>query len=332
MELIFLGTSAGAPTKTRNVTGLAVRRAGSRSWCLVDCGEGTQHRILHTNLSLRSLDAICITHVHGDHCFGLPGLLDSAGMQGRTDPLTVYAPQPVARFIAAAREASGSWEPFAIDFRPIEHQEGEFAAGDFTVSRHALSHRVPCFAYAFRETGIERKLDVAAVKARGVPPGPMWKTLQSGVDVELDGGVVHAAEVLLPARRARKIVVGGDNDTPSLLGDACRDADVLVHEATYTMDVAQKVGPGPQHSAAQAVAAFAHDAGLPNLVLTHFSARYQDDPASGQSIAEVENEAKAAYAGRLFMARDLQTYKLDRDGVLEPAESGIVALQHQLDA
>ncbi|MBV8635370.1 MAG: MBL fold metallo-hydrolase, partial [Burkholderiaceae bacterium] len=72
MELVFLGTSAGAPTKTRNVTGLAVRRAGSRSWCLIDCGEGTQHRILHTNLSLRTLAAICITHVHGDHCFGLP--------------------------------------------------------------------------------------------------------------------------------------------------------------------------------------------------------------------------------------------------------------------
>ncbi|HEX7641334.1 MAG TPA: ribonuclease Z [Burkholderiaceae bacterium] len=318
MELIFLGTSAGAPTKTRNVTGLAVRRAGSRSWCLVDCGEGTQHRILHTNLSLRALDAICITHVHGDHCFGLPGLLDSAGMQGRTEPLAIYGPQPIARFISAAREASGSWEPFPIDFHPIEHKDDEFGAGEFVVSRHALSHRVPCFAYAFREAGVERKLDVEAVRARGVPPGPLWKALQSGADIELgDGSTVRAEDVLQPARRARKIVVGGDNDTPSLLHDACRDADVLVHEATYTMEVANKVGPGPQHCVAQVVAEFARDAGLPNLVLTHFSARYQDDPAGGQSIAEIEAEARGSYAGRLFLAGDLQTYRLDKHGLLE---------------
>src|SRR6185437_14850147 len=124
MELIFLGTSAGAPTKARNVTGLAVRRAASRSWCLIDCGEGTQHRLLRTGLSLRALDAILITHVHGDHCFGLPGLLDSAGMQGRTEPLVIYGPEPLARFLVAAREVSGSWAPFALDFRPIEHKEG----------------------------------------------------------------------------------------------------------------------------------------------------------------------------------------------------------------
>ena len=317
MELIFPGTSVGAPTKTRNVTALALRRTGSRSWCLIDCGEGTQHRLLHTGLSLRALAAICITHVHGDHCFGLPGLLDSAGMQGRTEALTIYAPETIARFIAAAREASGSWMPFPIDFRAIEDREGEFEAGEFAVSRSALSHRVPSYAYAFREVDIERKLDTAKLVARGVPPGPLWKLLQSGADVELDdGGTVLAEDMLLPARRARKIVVGGDNDMPALLADACRDADVLVHEATYTMEVAQKVGPVPQHSTAQAVAEFARDAALPNLVLTHFSARYQDDLSHTPSIAEVENEARQFYDGRLFLARDLETYRLDREGVL----------------
>ncbi len=317
MELIFLGTSAGAPTKARNVTGLAVRRAGSRSWCLVDCGEGTQHRLLHTGLSLRTLDAICITHVHGDHCFGLPGLLDSAGMQGRTEALSIYGPEPIARFIAAAREVSGSWMPFPIEFHPIEHREGEFAAGEFAVSRSALSHRVPSYAYAFRETGLERKLDTGKLRARGVPAGPLWKLVHDGTDVELDdGSVVKAEDMLLPARRARKIVVGGDNDTPALLADACRGADVLVHEATYTMEVAQKVGPVPQHSTAQAVAEFARDAALPNLVLTHFSARYQDNPSHTPSIADVENEAQRFYEGRLFLARDLETYRLDREGVL----------------
>lgn len=320
MELVFLGTSAGAPTKTRNVTGLAVRRAGSRSWCLVDCGEGTQHRILHTNLSLRSLDAICITHVHGDHCFGLPGLLDSAGMQGRTEPLAIYAPQPIAQFIAAAREASGSWAPFPIVFHPVEHREEEFAAGEFILSRHALSHRVPSFAYAFRETAVERKLDMEALKARGVPAGPLWKTLQSGTGVTLDdGSSVQAEDVLLPARRARKIVVGGDNDQPGLLADACRGADVLVHEATFTAEISEKVGPSPQHSDARSVAQFASAAALPNLVLTHFSARFQDDVTRPSSIAEIEAEARASYEGTLFLARDLDVYRLDKDGVLTQA-------------
>lgn len=317
MELIFLGTSAGAPTKARNVTGLAIRREGSRNWCLVDCGEGTQHRLLHTGLSLRALDAVLVTHVHGDHCFGLPGLLDSAGMQGRTEPLVIYGPEPVARFIAAAREISSSWEPFPIDFRPVEEQEGEFPAGDFAVSCTALSHRVPCHAYALRENGVARKLDVAALEASGVPRGPLWKLLHDGTDVQLDDGrTVRAEDVLQPARRARKIVVGGDNDTPALLLEACRDADALVHEATYTVPVAEKIGPVPQHSTAHAVAGFAQAVQLPNLVLTHFSARYQDDPTKTPSIADLEAEARAAYGGRLFLARDLDWYRLDKDGVL----------------
>jgi len=326
MELIFLGTSAGAPTKTRNVTGLAIRRAGARNWCLVDCGEGTQHRLLNAGLSLRTLDAVLITHVHGDHCFGLPGLLDSAGMQGRTEPLVIYGPEPVARFIAAAREISGSWEPFPVDFRAVDRQKGEFPAGDFAVSCTALSHRVPCHAYAFRETWLERRLDGDALRSQGVPRGPLWKLLRGGADVQLeDGRTVRAEDVLQPAQRARRIVVGGDNDSPALLADACRDADVLVHEATYTVPVAEKIGPVPQHSTAHAVAEFAHSVQLPNLVLTHFSARYQDNPAHTPSIADIEAEARASYGGRLFLARDLEWYRLDKDGVLAK-----VAAQHKL--
>ncbi|HEY4542163.1 MAG TPA: MBL fold metallo-hydrolase, partial [Noviherbaspirillum sp.] len=99
MEIQFLGTSAGTPTKTRNVSALAIRSLDSRSWYLVDCGEGTQHRILHTRLSLRSLGAIFITHVHGDHCYGLPGLLASAGMHKRTDELSIIGPLAIQGFI-----------------------------------------------------------------------------------------------------------------------------------------------------------------------------------------------------------------------------------------
>lgn len=319
MELLFLGTSSGSPTKTRNVSGCAVRRAASRAWCLIDCGEGTQHRLLHTKLSLNNLSAICITHVHGDHCYGLPGLLDSASLGGRTEPLHIYGPAGIEQLLTTVRTVSVSHQPYPVHFHAIEELDGTFDAGEFTVSRIVLSHRVPSYAYAFQEKDIERKLDAQKLKLAGVPPGPMWKEIQGGSDLTLeDGRLLHAEDFLLPGRRARKIIVSGDNDNPSLLQTACADADVLVHEATYTMEIAQKVGPGPQHCAAQTIAEFGAAAKLPNLVLTHFSARYQDDVSRSPSIKDIEDEAKQYYQGNLILARDFDLLRLNKEGDLSP--------------
>jgi ribonuclease Z len=151
-----------------------------------------------------------------------------------------------------------------------------------------------------------------------VPRGTAWGRLQRGEDVVLDDGRrIASKDVLQTPRKARKIIVGGDNDRPELLMDEARSADVLVHEATYTEAVRLKVGPGPQHSSALMTARMAQQAGLPNLVLTHFSPRYQDHPAPGQAgIAEVEAEARSVYAGQLFMARDFDRYVLDKQGWL----------------
>jgi ribonuclease Z len=128
--------------------------------------------------------------------------------------------------------------------------------------------------------------------------------------------VARSAVYVLPGRRQRKIIVAGDNDTPSLLAAQARDAHLLVHEATYTEEVLQKIGPGPQHSSAHATAAFAEAAGIPNLVLTHFSPRYQQQGNGNPSMADLEAEARAVYSGNLFMASDLQRYTLDRHGDL----------------
>jgi ribonuclease Z len=315
MEIQFLGTSSGTPTKTRNVTGIAVRCATSKAWCLVDCGEGTQHRILHTPLSLNNLSAIFITHIHGDHCYGLPGLLASASMGARSEPMLIVAPAPIKRMMAAIIEASDLRLPYRLDFIDVETLDGAVEVDGFNVTRSTLSHRAPSFAYTFTETGIERKLDTEKLKAQGIPAGPLWKKLQSGEHVTLeDGREVNGADYLLPGRRARKAVIGGDNDTPTLLREACIDADVLVHEATYTFDVAEKVGPAPQHSSAKIVAEFAEEAGLPNLILTHFSSRYQDDVSRSPSIADVRAEAERYYRGKLFLAKDFDVAQLNRDG------------------
>jgi ribonuclease Z len=315
MDFQFLGTSSGTPSKTRNVSGLALRGPGG-GWSLVDCGEGTQHRILHTTLSLHDLRAIFITHLHGDHCYGLPGLLASAGMLNRTAPLTLAGPPPLRRFLEGVMATTGLGLPFALDFVPVDDLAGSAILPDLAVDAIALSHRVPSWAYRFTERAVERKLDTARLRAAGSAPGPAWGLLQRGEDAVLDDGrVLRAADWLLAPRKARTIIIGGDNDEPGRLADAARTAEVLVHEATYTEEVLRKVGPAPMHSSALRVARMAEQARLPNLVLTHFSPRYQDGEGP-LSMAALEAEARAAYGGNLFLARDLDRYALDRDGGL----------------
>lgn len=312
-KLTFLGTSSGVPTRYRNVTSLAVQPANSRSWWMVDCGEATQHRLQRIPLSVHDLDGICITHVHGDHSYGLPGLLASASMTGRKRPLILIAPAAIKAWIDATllhTELFLTYPLIHIDVNDsdIVHQE----AG-LTISRHALSHRADSVAFRFALESSKWKLDKAALQVRGVPSGPAWGQLHAGNDVQLDdGSVLAASDFRITKTDKAAIVIGGDNDTPALLADACAGAQLLVHEATYTEAMLQKVGPGPTHSSVQRVAQFAASCQLPNLILTHFSARYHH--AAG--MAELEAEARQHYAGQLFLARDFDSYELDTDGVL----------------
>jgi ribonuclease Z len=320
MEFQFLGTSSGTPSRARNVSGLALSAHGGRRWSLVDCGEGTQHRILRTNWSLHGLAAVFITHMHGDHCYGLPGLLASAGMLNRSEALTVVGPAPLKRFLDGVMETTELRLPFALSFVDVEALGKSEVLPDLAVRATPLSHRVASYAYTFVEREVEAKLDTDKLRAAGVPPSETWGRIQRREDVALpDGRLLRAADFLLPLRAPLTAIIGGDNDDPDLLCGELRGADVLVHEATYTQEVLDRVGPGPQHSSARMVARTAAQAGLPNLVLTHFSARYQDGQGP-LSMRAIEDEARAEYGGRLFLARDFDRYRLDRDGVLLPAD------------
>lgn len=314
MEFTFLGTSAGTPTRSRNVTGLALCLSGPKPWYLVDCGEGTQHQLMRTRYSVMQLRAMFITHVHGDHIFGLPGLLTSASMLGRTEPLDIIAPPQVRRFIDAVIENSDSSLSYPLNFINSEAPDFYWQDDHLGVTNVALSHRVPCRAYVFTERNLERQLQKEKLVADGIEPGPQWGDLQKGKDVLLDDGrLLRSDDYTHIPRTARKIIVGGDNDTPELLKDACQGTHVLIHEATYTQDVADRVGPWPQHSSAQQVARFAQATKLPNLVLTHFSSRYQSAPGGSPHINQLAAEALQHYKGQLFLARDFDTYRLEKD-------------------
>lgn len=326
MDLLFLGTSSGTPTRSRNVSGLALLEDKGRGWYLIDCGEATQHQLLRTPLSLHELRALFVTHVHGDHCYGIPGLLASAAMSGRREPLHIIAPEGIEHWIQSTLLLTRTHLPYPLQFHAVESLE-RWGNTYVRVDATPLSHRVPSYAYRFTEARPDVRLDTDRLDADGVTRGPVWGRLARVLSVLHEGRTLNANDYLLPGRQARRIVVAGDNDRPGLLEDLCRDAQVLVHEATYTQDVAERGRSAHGHSTARAVAEFAERIGLPNLVMTHFSARYQNDPRRSPSIEDIRSEALAAYHGQLFLAADLQRYRLDTAGSLQALVSPRLNLQ-----
>ena len=316
MRFTFLGTSAGLPTKERNVTALALAPEQHREWYLIDCGEGTQHRLLHTPYSAAKLRAIFITHVHGDHCYGLPGLIASANMGGRTEPLAICAPAGIEEFLDAVRRYTDLTRlNYELLFLRSDAPDFCFEDGLVRVDSIALSHRVPSFAYRFVEHVNEHLLDPEKLAALDIPRGLLWRELHHGHSVQLeDGRIVTSAQVCHPPRAPRCVIVGGDNDQPQLLAPALAHCGVLIHEATFTEDILAKVGPRYQHSTSAQVAQVAQTAGVPHLILTHFSQRYRRASHSREhTIADLEAEAKKYYEGNLVLAADLAGYELTRD-------------------
>ncbi|MEH6668587.1 MAG: ribonuclease Z [Psychrobacter sp.] len=350
LKLTFLGTSAGVPTKQRNVTALAIeclnphtsgvqqgsrqqnnQSKKSRPWVLIDCGEGTQQQLLRTKLSLHQLAAICITHVHGDHCYGLPGLLASAAMSGRREPLTLIAPKAIATLLDAITATTELYLPFALNFIAIEEvlaEQGDTNKVNISLSDQQqldiditlLSHRVASHAFGITQTISRRTLNTDKLVADGIPASALWGKLQQGEDVTTEGNrQLRSVDYVDNEIQRTRVVVAGDNDAPNLLSKAVINADLLVHEATYTHEVmmaiqARNPDYDPMHSSAHVVGTFAQKMNLKNIILTHFSARYQnfDNPDSETpNMAYIRLDAQSVYQGNLWLAADFDQYMVD---------------------
>ena len=284
LDLVLLGTAASVPTARRSTASILVRRGGER--ILLDCGEGTQRQFLRSGIGLVDVSDVFLTHYHADHYLGLPGLLKTYSLRGRTLPLRVYGPPGLRELFTALRRVFGKLAyPLALE----ELRPGDgVGRSDYRIVAFKTHHDVPAQGYALVEEARPGRFDVEAARALGVPAGPLYGRLQHGETIALPGGgSVRPEQVLGPARPGRRVVVTGDTRPVRSVLEIANEADVLVHDATFGEEERERAQDTGHSTAAQA-AEIARLAAVRLLVLTHVSSRY-----SGPELAR---EARSVFA------------------------------------
>lgn len=311
MELCFLGTSAGKPTPERNVTSIVFNLTEERgAYWLFDCGEGTQHQLMRASFRLSRLENIFITHLHGDHLFGLPGLMSSRSLLDGAHPLTVFGPPGLKRYMDTVLEISQARIEYPWQVREIGEGivfEDEF----FVVESKKLDHRIESFGYRIREKDRPGRLLDDRLKAAGVAPGPIYGKIKRGEDVVLeDGTVLSAKEFTAPPIPGRVVTILGDTRYCRQSVELARQADVVVHEATFDEELSH-LAQQYYHSTAQQAAGLAREAEARTLILTHFSTRYR--PGDVERILDkVRTMFPNTYAAEDFMRFPVEGHVLEQ--------------------
>ncbi len=297
LDVVFVGTAGSMPTAQRAPSATLVRRGGER--LLFDCAEGTQRQLLRSDIGLVDLPEIFVTHFHADHFLGLPGMLKTFALRGRELPLTLYGPRGLAELMGSLRRIFGR---LTFPYEIVELRAGDvLARDDYDVLVFAVRHGVSAIGYALVEHERPGRFDVQAADVLGVPNGPERGVLQHGEPVTLaDGRVVSPAAVVGPARPGRKLVLSGDTAPVQSVIDAALGADLLVHEATFCLDEAERARE-TEHSTAAEAALGARGARVKLLALTHISNRY--------SGGDVEREAREIFADTV-VPRDFDVVEL----------------------
>ena len=276
LSIRLLGTSASRPTVERNVSAIAVVREGET--ILFDCGEGTQRQMMRYGVSF-GLEDIFFTHFHADHVIGVIGLMRTMSLQGRSEPLRLWGPKGAVRTMKRAEEFGMDRLSFPLEVAELDPGQ-PIKRKDYAIIPYPVDHRgAKAVGYAIAEDDRKGRFNPERARELGIPEGPLWGEIHRGRAITLaDGRVIEPGELVGEARSGRRIVLTGDTRPCAATIEAARGADVLVHEATFGDEEAERaVETG--HSTAREAAIVARDAGVGTLVLTHFSARYSRDAA-----------------------------------------------------
>lgn len=284
MRITFLGTAASRPTVGRNVSSVVLQREGEL--LMFDCGEGTQRQMMRYATGF-NLDDIFFSHLHADHFLGVIGLLRTMGLQGRDTGIRLWTPKGTGEILRSAVELGIDRVPFEVRIEELEPGE-RVERGAYDVVPFRSSHGGRSLGYAVVEHERLGRFDPEKARAMGIPEGPLWGKLHHGEAVEVEGRTVHPGELVGPPRPGRTVVYTGDTRPCQPTRDAAHGADLLIHEATFGRDEADRAA-ATGHSTARDAAQLAREAGVRRLVLTHFSPRYADDPKA------LEREARAVF-------------------------------------
>lgn len=286
IRVTFLGTSASRPTVGRNVSSISIQREGSLF--LFDCGEGTQRQMMRFGTGF-GLDHIFVSHLHADHYLGIIGLLRTMALQGRTDPIHLYGPAGARPVLEAAVAIGGGRMSFPVQVQEMNPGES-VQYDDFGIEALAVRHGVHALGYALREHPRPGRFDVDRARAMGIPEGPLFGRLHRGETVEVDGRRIGPDQVVGDPRPGRLVVYTGDTRPFDGLIEHAKGADLLIHDATFADEGADRARE-TFHSTAREAAEVARRADVRKLCLTHLSARYS------AQFGPLEREAREVFPG-----------------------------------
>jgi len=274
LRVIFLGTAGSVPTPKRNLPAILIQRKGEQ--VMFDCGEGVQRQMIKAKTGFHRKMKVLISHMHGDHVLGLPGLMQTMALLDRERTLEVYGPPGTRRFIEAVKETVQFTLTFPVEIYEIEEAGVVCNEEEYAINAVCANHVIPSLAYALVEKPRSGKFYPEKAKALGVPEGPLWSKLQHRHKVKLSNGrVIKPEEVLGPTRPGRKIVYSGDTRPFKEFVKFAAGADLLIHDATLDDELAERAEEDG-HSTPSQAAENAEKAKAKQLILTHVSARYED--------------------------------------------------------
>jgi len=308
VEITFLGTSSGVPTRSRNVSSVALRLPQRAEVWLFDCGEGTQHQLQRSDIKSSQIRRIFVTHMHGDHTFGLMGLIASCGLAGTGQPIDIYGPEGLKEYLKAI--AKYSYMNFGDRLRVHTVKTGLVYEDDqFRVSCQLLKHRVPAHGFRVAEKDRPGTFNLEKAKSLGIPPGPVYGKLKEGQIVTLnDGRKINGKDLCGKPEVGRKVVYCTDTVFCDGAVDLAQDADVLIHEATFAhQDAAMAFEK--MHSTTTMAAQVALLSGTKQLIMTHFSPRYA--PGNPIQLDDLKKEARAIFP-QTKLAYDFYSYEVPR--------------------